>query len=68
LRGVAVSLGSACSSGSVEPSHVLKAMGLAVEENLASIRVSLASTNGARDVERFVEALAEIRAMKKLAT
>ena len=68
LRGVAVSLGSACSSGSIEPSHVLEAMGLTIEENLSSIRVSIASTNDDGDVARFVAALAEIRAQKIRAT
>lgn len=40
LRGVAVGLGAACSSGAARPSHVLKAMGLAKEECLETIRVS----------------------------
>lgn len=40
LRGVAVGLGAACSSGAARPSHVLKAMGFAKEECLETIRVS----------------------------
>ena len=41
LGGVSLSLGSACSSGAVEPSHVLLAMGINKVENLESFRVSL---------------------------
>lgn len=61
LVGIAVSVGSACSSGSLEPSTVLSAMGLSVEENLSSIRVSLAHTNTDSDVRGFVEALSRIQ-------
>lgn len=56
LEGVAVSSGSACSSGKVAPSHVLAAMG--VEHHLSSgaIRVSLGWSSTSGDVERFLEA------------
>ena len=57
LAGVAVSLGSACSSGAIEPSHVLKAMGLSDLDNLSSLRVSLAHDNDQADVESFLNAL-----------
>ena len=59
LAGVAVSSGSACSSGKVTPSHVLAAMG--VEPGLAAgaIRVSLGWASREEDVDRFVVALAE---------
>jgi cysteine desulfurase len=65
LAGVAVSLGSACSSGKVAPSHVLAAMG--VEPRLArgAIRVSLGWGSTEDDVERFREAFtAAIRRMR----
>lgn len=55
MEGVAVSSGSACSSGKVEASHVLAAMG-EHELGISTIRVSLGWTSGSGDVDRFVEA------------
>ena len=60
LAGIAVSAGSACSSGKVRPSHVLRAMGLGEAEAGSAIRVSLGWTTTDADVERFVAAWAEI--------
>jgi cysteine desulfurase len=54
LAGVAVSSGSACSSGKVGPSHVLAAMGYAPELARCAIRVSLGWRSEEGDVERFV--------------
>jgi cysteine desulfurase len=51
LKGLAVSTGAACSSGAIEPSHVLTAMGLTPERARASIRFSLGKQNTAADVE-----------------
>jgi len=51
LKGLSVSTGSACSSGAIEPSHVLTAMGLTPERARASIRISLGKQNAAEDVE-----------------
>jgi len=59
MRGMAVSTGSACSSGSVEPSHVLLAMGLSEEEAKSSVRFSFGRGNSAEDVKALVNALAE---------
>jgi cysteine desulfurase len=56
LAGVAVSSGSACSSGKVAPSHVLRAMGVRPELARGAIRVSLGWASMAADVERFAEA------------
>jgi cysteine desulfurase len=56
LAGVAVSAGSACSSGKVGPSHVLAAMGIEAEIAQSAIRVSLGWASTAADVDRFVEA------------
>ncbi len=59
LRGFAVSSGAACSSGAVEPSHVLLAIGLAPEEARSSLRFSLGRSNTAGQVDALVEAVAE---------
>lgn len=58
LAGVAVSTGSACSSGKIAPSHVLAAMGVAGNEARSALRVSLGWTTTREDVERFVAAFA----------
>ena len=55
LQGIAVSGGSACSSGSTEPSHVLKAMGLALTHSRASLRFSLMRHTTEADVDRALE-------------
>ncbi|MEZ5403130.1 MAG: cysteine desulfurase family protein [Bryobacteraceae bacterium] len=57
LRGFAISSGSACSSGAVEPSHVLLAMGRTPREARSSIRVSLGAGNTREEVDAFVESL-----------
>ena len=67
LAGVAVSAGSACSSGKVRPSHVLGAMGLPPEEAGAAIRVSLGWASQPSDVERFVEAWSVMAARRTAA-
>jgi cysteine desulfurase len=54
LAGVAVSSGSACSSGKVAPSHVLAAMGAAKELARGPVRISTGSTSAEADVDRFL--------------
>jgi cysteine desulfurase len=56
LAGFAVSAGSACSSGKVKASHVLRAMGLADEVAGCAIRVSLGPTNNEAEIDAFVAA------------
>jgi cysteine desulfurase len=56
LEGVAVSSGAACSSGKVQPSHVLAAMGVSPSLLRGAIRVSLGWTTTRADVERFLNA------------
>ena len=51
LKGLAVSTGAACSSGAIEPSHVLTAMGLPPDQARASLRLSLGKQNTPEDVE-----------------
>ena len=59
LAGVAVSSGSACSSGKVALSHVLSAMGIEPALARGAIRLSLGWASGAGDVIQFGEAFAE---------
>ncbi len=58
LRGFAVSTGAACSSGAIEPSHVLTAIGLTPERARASVRFSLGQSNTAGQVDALIEAVA----------
>jgi cysteine desulfurase len=57
MKNIAVSNGSACSSAIVEPSHVLKAMGLSDEDAFASLRFSLGKYNTVEDVEAVLTSL-----------
>ncbi len=59
LAGVAVSSGSACSSGKATPSHVLAAMGVAPGLTRGAIRLSLGWASREEDVGRFAEAFAD---------
>jgi cysteine desulfurase len=57
LEGIAVSTGSACSSGTLEPSHVLKAMGLPLHDTQNALRISLGRHTTSEDVTRVLDAL-----------
>jgi cysteine desulfurase len=59
LKGLAVSTGAACSSGAVEPSHVLIAMGLRAEQARASIRFSLGKQTTEADIDFALELVPE---------
>jgi cysteine desulfurase len=60
LEGVAVSTGSACSSGTLEPSHVLRAMGLPAHRTQSSIRFSLGTSNTNEQIDRVVNVLPRV--------
>jgi cysteine desulfurase len=60
LEGIAVSTGSACTSGSLEPSHVLTSMGISHAEAQGSIRFSLGRGNTEAEMDRVVEVLERV--------
>lgn len=60
MKGIAISSGSACTSGSLEPSHVLLAMGIPVEVAHGSLRISMSKHNTEEDVDYFVDNLIPI--------
>ena len=57
LQGIACSTGAACSSGAIEPSHVLLAIGLSDEDARSSIRFSLGRTTTASEIDRAITAI-----------
>ena len=59
-RGICASSGSACTSGSLDPSHVLLAIGLPHEVAHGSLRISLCEYNTEEDAERIIEAVPEV--------
>lgn len=61
LAGIAVSAGSACSSGKVRPSHVISAMGFDAATSGSAIRVSLGWQNSAEDINQFVAAWTRVQ-------
>ena len=60
MAGFAVSAGSACSAGSLEPSHVLLAMGQPPQKAASAIRVTIGRYTTAEDINSFIKALTEI--------
>jgi len=67
LHGFAVSTGAACSSGAVEPSHVLTAIGLTPERARASIRFSLGRSNRIEEVDALVDAVEDaVRHLRRI--
>ena len=55
LKGIGVSAGSACTSGNVEPSHVLVAMGISVDWAMGAVRCSLGRSTTAEDIDYVIE-------------
>jgi cysteine desulfurase len=68
LEGIAVSTGSACSSGTLEPSHVLRAMGLAPHRTQNAIRISLGAGTTADEIDRVVDVLPRLVARLRTLT
>jgi len=62
LKGIGLSAGSACSSGNVEPSYVLVAMGVPLDWAMGSVRCSLGRSTTADDIDYVVEAVAPLAA------
>jgi cysteine desulfurase len=62
LAGVAASSGSACAAGSLDPSHVLLAMGLSLEEAIGSLRLTVGYGTTASEVDRAIATLARLPA------
>jgi cysteine desulfurase len=60
LKGIAVSAGSACTAGSVEPSHVLVAMGVPLDWAMGAVRSSLGRSTTAEDIDYVVDAVTEV--------
>ncbi len=60
LEGIAVSAGAACSSGSIEPSHVLLAMGRSPQQARASLRLSVGCGNDERQIDRVLALLPDL--------
>ena len=67
LAGIALSAGSACSSGKVGASHVLDAMGMARDVATAAIRISLGPSTTDADVQRFITVWKDITSKAALA-
>jgi cysteine desulfurase len=68
LEGFAVSTGSACSSGTLEPSHVLRAMGLPSHRTQNSIRISLGARNTDAEIDAFLGTLPKVVEKLRLVT
>ncbi len=72
MNGVAASSGSACASGSLEPSHVLLATGLSAEEAHGSIRFTLSEATSQEEIDTVINLLPgivnKLRAMSPLAS
>lgn len=60
MEGICVSNGSACTSGAVEPSHVLQGLGLEPEIANSSIRISMGKSNTEEDIDYFLEKLEKV--------
>jgi cysteine desulfurase len=57
LRGIACSAGSACQSGSINPSHVLEAIGVSTDVAKSALRLSLGALTTEASIDRVIEVL-----------
>ena len=68
MEGIAISTGSACSSGSLEPSHVLTAMGIKPEWSHGSVRISLGRFNSEDEISHFIKVITStIKKLRQMA-
>jgi len=67
-RGIYIATGSACTSGSLEPSHVLKALGLSDQAAFSSVRFTLGKDNTVEEMDYVVEQVKEVVEMLRLVT
>ena len=58
-KGIACSTGSACSSGSLEPSHVLMALGIKTEDSHGSIRITLGKNTTKKEIDYTIKTIKE---------
>jgi cysteine desulfurase len=65
-QGIAASSGSACTSGSLEPSHVMRAMDIPYTAAHGTIRFSLSRFNTQAEIDRVIEAVPHHRPLRKL--
>ena len=69
LEGIAVSTGSACASGSLDPSHVILATGIPAEQAHGSIRISMGRETTESDIEYLIEMMPKvINKVRKIST
>ena len=66
LKGICASSGSACTSGSLDPSHVLLAIGLPHEIAHGSLRISIGKYNTKEEIDYVVEIVGRLREMSPL--
>lgn len=60
MKDICISSGSACTSGSIESSHVLEAIGLKKEDAKSSIRISIGKYNTKEEIDYLIKTLSEV--------